>query len=80
MIVHIFGLDVSHDIMYDFVHTRISPTINAYLSEGTASPAHCGYGQRSEDRQDLHQRQTGPNLDLNPIRNLNSYVSQPMLT
>ena len=66
--------------MYDFVRTSISPTINAYLSEGTASPAEGGYCQ-SEDRQDLHQRQTGTNLDLNPIRNLNSYVSpsQPML-
>ena len=53
--------------MYDFVRTSISPTINAYLSEGTASPAHYGYGQSFEDKQGLHQRQTGADLDLNSI-------------
>jgi hypothetical protein len=45
---------------------RIYVKINAYLFEGTMSPASWGYGQGFGDRRDLLRVQAGPLLNLNP--------------
>jgi hypothetical protein len=51
---------------------RICLKINAYLFEGSVSPASWGSGQGFGDRLDLLQVQAGTNLNLNLTRDLNS--------
>jgi hypothetical protein len=74
MILPIFEVSTKYlrHVGHGVARISICLKINAYLFEGSVSPASWGSGQGFGDRLDLLQVQAGTNLNLNLTRDLNS--------